>query len=283
LDAWVAKGAQIVKGDVSAPDTLPAALKGVDLVISTLSGEGLFGGSGEIELARAAKAAGVKRFVPSSFGIDLFDFSVGQYPTVDAKVKTLDELKKLGLDFVVVTTNTWTDFALGFNFLGWNIIQGSEALIPNDGNEYVLFLRFDAFFADILLTKSVFCSYASFTTLHDVPRLAIPAIADPSLKNAHVKVAGDNLTWNQVADLAEKTLGKKITRNYFDTKKIDEVVAGISNPMGKFGFWIAKQYQTRPSRSDFRADAYNLQHPEKYQNFKPTTVEQWLQQAAKQH
>lgn len=125
----------MVHGDIAEPSTLPAALKGIDLVISTISGDGLFQAA-ELELIRASKAAGVKRFVPSYFGASIFNYKIGQFPFLDVKVRALEELRSSGLEFVAVATNGWTEFSLGINFSGWNIFEGNEALIPNDGNEY---------------------------------------------------------------------------------------------------------------------------------------------------
>jgi ribosomal protein S9 len=43
-------------------------LPGVDVVISVVGGAGL---QGQLKAVEAAKAAGVKRYIPSEFGVDL--------------------------------------------------------------------------------------------------------------------------------------------------------------------------------------------------------------------
>lgn len=139
-------------GDISQPETLPAALRGVDLVISTISGDTLWGQTGEIVLARAAKAAGVKRFIPSQFGIDSHDFKLGEVPFIDVKVKTLDELRNLGLDFIVVSTNVWIEFSLGFNFWELDVFHSDTVTLPGDGTEYESLPTFPA---DIFVSLAV--------------------------------------------------------------------------------------------------------------------------------
>lgn len=279
IDSFVAKGAKLAYGDVNDPASLVAPLKGIDLVVSALGGESLHGSSGESNLVHAAKSAGVKRFVPSQFGVDIHDLTVGAVPFLDTKVKTLLELQKVGLDYIIVSTNVWTDYVLGMNFFGWNIFEGSEGMLPNDGNEFV---SSTLFLANLPYAPFAFVSLVSFTTLHDVPYLAIPALVDPALKNAHVRIAADTLTWNQVADAVDQTLNKKITRKYFNTQQIDDLMAGITNPLGKFGYWLLRQYQVDPERVNLGKRAYNIQHPEKYSHFKATSVLSWLQQAAAQ-
>jgi hypothetical protein len=63
--------------DVSNAESLKKAFTGVDVVVSTISGGG-FAVQGN--LLTAAKEAGVKRFVPSEFGVDItkskYEFAV---------------------------------------------------------------------------------------------------------------------------------------------------------------------------------------------------------------
>jgi hypothetical protein len=65
-----AKGAEIVEGEVdSSVAELTKVAQGSDTVVSVISGNALFSGQ-EAKLVQAAKAAGVKRFVPSQYGVD---------------------------------------------------------------------------------------------------------------------------------------------------------------------------------------------------------------------
>jgi hypothetical protein len=58
----------LLNSDVENPSSLKNVLRGFDVVVSTLSGGG-FGA--QVGLVQAAREAGVKRFVPSEFGIDI--------------------------------------------------------------------------------------------------------------------------------------------------------------------------------------------------------------------
>ena len=65
LRKFKSEGATLIEGDISNPISFQDKLKGIDVVISAIS-EGAF--QYQIGLIKAAKAAGIKRFVPSEFG-----------------------------------------------------------------------------------------------------------------------------------------------------------------------------------------------------------------------
>lgn len=59
------KGVHVVAADLDGPeDQLAKLLTGIDVLIATMNATGLMS---QIQLANAAKAAGVKRFVPCFF------------------------------------------------------------------------------------------------------------------------------------------------------------------------------------------------------------------------
>jgi len=63
------RGAEIVDGDVTRPDSLRAAVADVDVVVSTLQGGRPIIVDGQLALAKEAKKAGAKRFFPSDFSV----------------------------------------------------------------------------------------------------------------------------------------------------------------------------------------------------------------------
>lgn len=67
LQALKSKGIAIHPVDYASPESLQAALKGAQVVISGLRDEGL---NVQPAVARAAKKAGVRLFIPSEFGKD---------------------------------------------------------------------------------------------------------------------------------------------------------------------------------------------------------------------
>lgn len=66
MKALAEKGVEICIADISGPvDTLIPILKGIDVLISAIDGMSQLA---QMNLATAAKNAGVKRFVPCFFG-----------------------------------------------------------------------------------------------------------------------------------------------------------------------------------------------------------------------
>ena len=101
----VPDGAQAVRVDYADPAALKAALHGVDVVISALGGDAI---QVQLPIAEAAKAAGVKLFVPSEFGNPTTgDHSPGPLrPKSDLHAI----LKKLGLPYTLFFTGPWPDY-----------------------------------------------------------------------------------------------------------------------------------------------------------------------------
>jgi uncharacterized protein YbjT (DUF2867 family) len=71
LDRLVERGAEVVEGDVSDTASLGRATGGVDVVVSALQSEREVLVDGQVALARAAAANGVRRMLPSDFALDL--------------------------------------------------------------------------------------------------------------------------------------------------------------------------------------------------------------------
>jgi uncharacterized protein YbjT (DUF2867 family) len=121
-DAREEIGAQFewVQADVTVPETLTAAMQGVNVVISAVATAMPFGSNrservdydGTINLARAAKAAGATRFVIITSSVsgkkDHFLNYIGGNVLI-WKGRAEEELMKSGLEYVVVGPTAMTD------------------------------------------------------------------------------------------------------------------------------------------------------------------------------
>jgi hypothetical protein len=125
------------------------------------------------------------------------------------------------------------------------------------------------------------CSLVSFTSLQDVPKLALPAILDPSFHETSITVAGSSHTWNEVIAIAEKIRGKSITKNYFDSAKIKALIAEQKDQFAIFGLTLAGYGVFEPKRGDFSTSAYNVTHASKFADVKPLSVAAFLESAIK--
>jgi uncharacterized protein YbjT (DUF2867 family) len=98
-----AKGARIVPIDYNDAAALTAALKGVDAIVSTLGFAGL---QLQVPIARAARAAGVRLFAPSEFGLPT-ETPGGPWA---AKYAIAEEIRALGLPTTLFFTGGFADW-----------------------------------------------------------------------------------------------------------------------------------------------------------------------------
>lgn len=96
--------AKVIQVDYSKDDSIKRALTGVEVVISTISGEAL---DVQGKIAAAAKEAGVKLFIPSDFGNVTEGETEGMF---GEKANVQTQLKALGIPYVVFYTGPFADY-----------------------------------------------------------------------------------------------------------------------------------------------------------------------------
>lgn len=101
-DYFVSLGVTIATVNYDDPSSLVPALKGVDVVVSTLPAQL----DSQDKLAVAAKEAGVKLFVPSEFGFPTKGQTVGIFGIKD---RFRQKLEQLGLAFSCFYTGMFSD------------------------------------------------------------------------------------------------------------------------------------------------------------------------------
>lgn len=106
-----------MKANFDSLESLTAAFKGQDAVISAVAADGHLG---QILLIDAAIAAGVKRFLPGEFGSDLSNPKGSQLPVFAHKIATrkhIEEKVRAGADI------TYT-YVINGGFLDWGLDVG---------------------------------------------------------------------------------------------------------------------------------------------------------------
>lgn len=110
-------GISVVDIDYDSPASLKAALDGQDAIVVTLAGSF----ADELPLIDAAVAAGVQRFIPSSFGSDLDNANTRQLPVFADKKKTHEKLVEVSqnsdLSYTEVYNSAFLDWGLEKDFL----------------------------------------------------------------------------------------------------------------------------------------------------------------------
>ncbi|KAH7205431.1 uncharacterized protein BKA55DRAFT_628909 [Fusarium redolens] len=180
------EGTDVVEVDYSSLESLTAALKSQDVVISTLTTLAV---ATQSTLVDAAVAAGVQRFIPSEFGSNLDIPNVRKLPLYGAKVSIQDKLIELSKSGRITYT-----FVYNSVFLDW-------------GLKNKFFLDFDNSTATIVDGGD---SEFSTTTLGSVADAVVGVVSNPEeTKNRVVYIQDTVLTQNKLLALAKQVNPEK--------------------------------------------------------------------------
>lgn len=173
---------KVVTADLSSVDSVAAAFRDQDAVVSTVGTSGL---AGQSILVKAAVAAGVKRFLPSDFGCNLDNPKTRLLPVFGHKILIHKQLReaaaaKPDFTYTMVCTNAFLDWGLEKNFL----LNWSEAAPKlHDGGD------------------SVF----SATTLDSIGQAVVGVLTHPEeTQNRFVYVKNIDISQNQLLEIAKK-------------------------------------------------------------------------------
>ncbi|KLO07655.1 NAD-P-binding protein [Schizopora paradoxa] len=111
-------GATIVEVDYESAESISKALAGIDVAICAFSPMAL---GPQNNIADSAKAAGVKLFVPSEYGVDTED--INKIPFQRAKFELQKKLKDMGLPYTLFQTGTWSDMCFFNPHFGMDLSQ----------------------------------------------------------------------------------------------------------------------------------------------------------------
>ena len=205
LDALVEQGARIVHGDLStATDAeLVQLFTGQDVLVSAVGSEQL---SAQARYIAAAKSAGVRWFVPSEFGGDSKLVGRGSLvPLYDTKLDVQAALQASGLDYTIVYTGGFSEYMLS-PLLGVDI---EDSTLTAQGGPQASF---------------------STTPMTEIGRQTADAIASGRGRNVTI-YTGDRITFQQLGDIVEKTIGRTFTRK---VRTLAEAEAAVAANPGDF-------------------------------------------------
>ncbi|KAJ9650783.1 hypothetical protein H2198_009920 [Neophaeococcomyces mojaviensis] len=187
--------------DYDSPAALVAALKNVDVVISTLGFQSLF--ETQKKLIDASIDAGVTRFIPSEFGNDSANPNVRKLPVFAEKVKTQDYLLQKvsehpSFSYTFVYNNSFFDWQLKIGFMV-NLKEHTATLY--DGGDVPF----------------------SATRLSTIGK-ALVAVAShlEGTKNRHLYVHDTAVTQNKLIALAKAVDGKQWTTTTVSTADVEQ-------------------------------------------------------------
>jgi uncharacterized protein YbjT (DUF2867 family) len=180
---------ELVEGDVRVAPSLPAALAGVDTVISAITGFGPGGDGprqvdleGNRNLIAAAEAAGVKHFVLVSIHGAAAEHPLELYR---AKYLAEDRLRESNLDWTIIRPTVFMELWAGI--VGDPLIKGGAATVFGQGDNPI-----------------------NFVSVRDVARFLEAAVFDPGLRRTVLEVGGpENLSLNEVVQIIAAGSGRE--------------------------------------------------------------------------
>jgi nucleoside-diphosphate-sugar epimerase len=245
------KGVEVVYGDVLEPETLPKAMEGIDVVVSSLNNNPEMFVPGHKNLIDAAEAAGVKRMIPSDFSVDFTKLDKGDNFNLDMRLQVapLFEGKKLRPMHVLIGAFMDTMLDPNAPFIDWE-----NGVLPyfGDGQQP-----------------------CDFTSVRDSGKVVAAVITD--YKDAPEKIcfAGDVLTMPQMAESIGAGKGKPLTSKSNGSVNdlavlIKDKQANASNPWE----WIALQYHHNMVSGKAKMDPL---HNDRYSSVKSETLKEFAE------
>jgi uncharacterized protein YbjT (DUF2867 family) len=213
-----ATGAELVVADLGRPETLDAALKGVDAVVATANAiapirkgdSATVVESGYAELVRRAARAGVRRFVLASVPETPLDERV---PLAATKRHTEQLLRESGMSWLSLRMPPFTEV--------WLALAGSEIPLRGEqrttlGRAYPTMRRFRRVTGrtverrGLMVVPGPTSARQAFLSVHDAAA-ALAAATRPGTGEGPVDLGGPEvLAWTDVARIFERVLGRRV-------------------------------------------------------------------------
>ncbi|MGE0220454.1 aromatic alcohol reductase [Mycolicibacterium sp.] len=193
----ISKGIDIVDADVATASEadLTAVMQRFHTVISCV---GFAAGPGtQLKLARAALAARVTRYFPWQFGVDYDEIGRGSaQPLFDEQLDVRDLLRgQDATEWVIVSTGMFTSFLFEPAFGVVDLAAETVYALGSWDNQLTL------------------------TTPEDIGVLTADIVfAQPRIRDTVVYVAGDAISYRELADIVERVAGTTVTRTLWSNE-----------------------------------------------------------------
>ncbi|SHH62763.1 aromatic alcohol reductase [Pollutimonas bauzanensis] len=198
-------GIELVAGDlaIQSEASLAAAFRRFDTVISCT---GFVGGAGvQLKITHAVLDAGVKRYIPWQFGVDYDVIGRGSAQSLfDEQLDVRDLLRSQNqTEWVIVSTGMFTSFLFEPSFGVVDLSQNTVHALGSWDNAVTV------------------------TTANDIGMLTAEILfAEPRIADQVVYVAGDTITYRQLADTVNATLGLNVSRVEWSVAQLKRDLAG---------------------------------------------------------
>ncbi|KAF7181304.1 hypothetical protein CNMCM7691_000522 [Aspergillus felis] len=160
----------------------------------------------QLDLIKASeKSTATKRFIPSEFSFVQDETILHTSPDVQDFIDITDALKKTGLEYTRVYPGYFMDYwgipnvRTHIKYFAYGVdICNARALIPGDGNDVI-----------------------TMTYSYDMAKFVVHLL-DLQWWPESSYIAGDDITFNQLLDLAQRLRGKKFDVTYVNVDKVKQ-------------------------------------------------------------
>ncbi|KAF5468508.1 hypothetical protein F2P56_012653 [Juglans regia] len=251
-------GVTLLHGDLYDHGSLVKAIKQVDVVISTVGHLQL---ADQVKIIAAIKEAGnVKRFFPSEFGNDV-DRVHAVEPAKSAfetKAKIRRAVEAEGIPYTYVSSNYFAGYFLPtLAQPGLTSAPRDKLIILGDGNVRAVFNKED-----------------------DIATYTIRAVDDPRTLNKilYVRPPKNTYTFNQLAAVWEKKIGKTLEKIYVPEEKLLKDIQESPIPINVI-LSINHSVLVKGDHTNFEIEpSFGVEASELYPDVKYTTVDEYLDQ-----
>lgn len=185
LEPLIKAGAEVIEGDLSDPASLDRATRGVDVIVSAVQGGPDVIVDGQVALAKAGKANGVRRILPSDYALDLFKATPGEHAMFDMRAEADRRIAALGLEQVNILQGGFMDMFLPGH--GAIDLEAGTISFFGDGNAKV-----------------------EVTSVEDTARMVARVALDRDVPAGKFAFAGDRITFRQAGEIIAAATGRPI-------------------------------------------------------------------------
>ena len=179
------RGAEFVEGDLADPASLDRATQGIDVIVSAVQGGPDVIVDGQVALAEAGKRNGVRRILPSDYGLDLFKATPGEHAAFDARREADERIAAIGLEQVNVLQGGFMQlFTPGMGAI--DLDKGTIGFF-GDGNSLV-----------------------EVTSVEDTARMIARVALDRRVPAGKFAFAGDRISFRQAGEIVAAQTGRAL-------------------------------------------------------------------------
>ena len=185
---FVEAGAEVVDGDLTDQASLDRATTGIDTIISAVQGGPDVIIDGQLALAQSGARNGVRRILPSDYGLDLFEATPGEHLMFDLRRRADEQIAATGIKQI-------------------NVLQGAfmEMFSPKAGT-------FD-YEAGTVNYWGDGTQIIDATSVEDTARMVAHIATDPSVDAGKFAFAGDRISILDATKVIEAQTGRTFTHH----------------------------------------------------------------------